>query len=137
MVGGIDLVGRVLETKSVIPAQVGAETDAVGTTGIFFIGVWKLESKNRFPSYGSSIKNTYRIGGENTVVLYNLNCVVVATKSMHRIFTYLLYSYSMIQIDFRYRTCTYCGFFELPVTLESLLSYEAVTIPIFKNQKDM
>ncbi len=39
MVGGIDLVGRVLETKSVIPAQVGAETDAVGTTGIFFIGV--------------------------------------------------------------------------------------------------
>jgi hypothetical protein len=37
MVGGIDLVGRVLETKSVIPAQVGngTETDAVGT-GIFF-----------------------------------------------------------------------------------------------------
>ncbi len=31
MVGGIDLVGRVLETKSVIPAQVGTgtETDAV------------------------------------------------------------------------------------------------------------
>jgi hypothetical protein len=44
MVGGIDLVGRVLETKSVIPAQVGTgtETDAVGT-GIFFI-YWRLKT---------------------------------------------------------------------------------------------
>ncbi len=39
----------------------------------------------------------------------------------------------MIQIDFRYRTYTYYGFFELPVSLASLLSYEAITISSFKD----
>jgi hypothetical protein len=74
MVGGIDLVGRVLETKSLIPAQVGTETDAVGTNTLFLsLAFESLRAKIGslvMVSYGTTDEQKTHMGGGRKNIRY-------------------------------------------------------------------